>query len=220
MKVWFAIAAAAAVWFQPAHASVLMVDYYGHGPGSLQVRNDPTWFGPTWASGNFSFDLANNQPIAGGLFNSITGDALSGQHFDGFAKLVGNNIEFNLTVSTPGMIDWVDLSLLFPDGFLNGSFPTSLRRSQALSATYSATEEWLYGPSVYISSNGSLSSINFSEPGDVAPLNGLLMASPSFGGGGAPVPEPTTWAMMMLGFLGVGTVLRSRQSRQSTPIYA
>jgi hypothetical protein len=35
-----------------------------------------------------------------------------------------------------------------------------------------------------------------------------------------PVPEPATWAMMLLGFAGVGVVLRRRKAGQVSPAYS
>ena len=53
-------------------------------------------------------------------------------------------------------------------------------------------------------------------------VNGLIVTGPSAGYSGqinfnvAPVPEPATWAMMLLGFLGIGMVVR----RSSRPVLA
>ena len=49
---------------------------------------------------------------------------------------------------------------------------------------------------------------------DFAPDNALLAAS-----GLLPaVPEPATWAMMLLGFAGIGTAMRFRRDRRSRPL--
>ena len=59
------------------------------------------------------------------------------------------------------------------------------------------------------SSNGVTS--QHPEPGIVGVRDSVLF------GGGCSVPEPSTWAMMILGFLGVGFMAYRR--RQSTPAF-
>lgn len=49
---------------------------------------------------------------------------------------------------------------------------------------------------------------------DFAPDNALLAANGLL----PPVPEPATWAMMLLGFAGIGAAMRFRRDRQSRPL--
>ncbi|MDB5428468.1 MAG: hypothetical protein JWP23_3586 [Phenylobacterium sp.] len=49
-------------------------------------------------------------------------------------------------------------------------------------------------------------------------LGSLFSASIPPGGGGGVVPEPATWAMMVIGFGGLGAVLRSKRRRQRLAI--
>lgn len=62
--------------------------------------------------------------------------------------------------------------------------------------------------------------------GDTAYQSGLAFAGVTVGGvevptpGTGAVPEPSTWAMLLLGFFGVGGVLRRRQAGQGTPAIA
>jgi hypothetical protein len=56
------------------------------------------------------------------------------------------------------------------------------------------------------SNNQVISSIDFRTDGDVA-LGQLRI------GGIAPIPEPATWAMMIIGFGGVGAMMRQRRNR-------
>jgi hypothetical protein len=71
------------------------------------------------------------------------------------------------------------------------------------------------GGDVPATSAGIVGEVSFAVTGGTASLTG-------FGGPGAdavnPVPEPATWAMMLVGFGAVGGVLRSR--RKSTVRFA
>ena len=51
-------------------------------------------------------------------------------------------------------------------------------------------------------------------PPSIALLDGVKLFDLTRGGG--PVPEPATWAMMLLGFGGVGAMIRSRRRRALT----
>lgn len=71
----------------------------------------------------------------------------------------------------------------------------------------------LFGPQIF---NGSVANPSFSTgtfvlgAGDGSPA-GFLEVS-------VPVPEPATWAMMLLGFFGVGAMMRHGQRVRSTKV--
>lgn len=58
---------------------------------------------------------------------------------------------------------------------------------------------------------------SFSNPEGRRNYDGFKLESVSFVATGA-VPEPSTWAMMLIGFLGIGGVIRSQRRKQKTMV--
>lgn len=58
---------------------------------------------------------------------------------------------------------------------------------------------------------------SFSNPEGRSNYDGFKLESVSFVASGA-VPEPSTWAMMLIGFFGIGGMIRSRRRRQNVTV--
>ena len=73
-----------------------------------------------------------------------------------------------------------------------------------------------YAPGQQFAGNGDTITLRLSQSFGYSVAGGDFYGSDRLGAvtlGGGAVPEPATWAMMIVGFLGVGAVLRTRRRR-------
>jgi len=152
----------------------------------------------TLNAGGSAGDLA--EATNGTLFLSLAGHAIdaAGNTLDG----VGANI-----------------GTLTPTGFETGLFNVTGGAASAFFDTNSIAA--LFGGNADFEFGSSFSALFPAYPAECPGGQACLRGSADFtgtvsdrtGGGGGPVPEPASWTMMILGFLGMGAVLRRRHER-------
>lgn len=95
-----------------------------------------------------------------------------------------------------------------PPGGVQNSWPMG---------TFSINISWLYGDIDYDKNTNASYKLSWDVGGSVAPMNTTIYIKQGTGGSGAsllptaPVPEASTWAMMLAGFGAVGYSFRTRR---------
>ncbi len=183
MGMKFAFAAVAAVFVaMPAMAGVVVV-------------NGDTTGGPTW-----------NRPLSG-----IPPTGLSA---------VGTNVAYEViefTVSAGGSYDFLSVAEAGFDNFLllyAGSFDPSAPLANALAANDDFPTIGVSGFSYGLTAGLSYFAVSTGFGNDDAGGYQLTISGPgdiTLGGGGV-VPEPASWAMLIIGFGVVGGAMRRRQA--------
>lgn len=169
-----------------------------------------TWTGDI----NWSDTSAQNSTSAGGIAgNFLDGFSTQASNFSSGTLTEAQFLASSLTIagdayssffhisgaySSPTAINGTfshdDGATVYVDGaYAGGSAPETSVVNSAYTLAAGTHNVDLY----YVAGNGTPSVLNFSTPG---------------------VPEPATWAMMLLGFGGVGAAMRRRQTQ--TPIAA
>lgn len=219
--------AAFALTEQPASAGV--VDYTGFddawssappvGPNSLASEqsfvaatgaSNPI----TFAGGSYPADVGvsiNNPYGSSTISNTGTGScgfALCGGDTDGngwFVYLYGGGVTFTLTtpidffgayfagLQVGDTIDWTD---------------SSGAQSVTIPVDYSSGGMAFAG---FTDFGQSITSVTINSPGDIISVDDVLYSSA--------IPEPTTWAMMLIGFVGLGFAgyRRTKQNQLAVP---
>lgn len=195
---------------QPASAAdVIAYTFAGNGIGCrgdcgtvkwAQVERSAGWTG--------RFVLDPSQVTVNG--DGSSSYSFSGQDdFMGFTTLmatsIGNTLSFSYSAVNPGGRYVYTTSLTFAPGALSVAFPSNFSFSDVTASTFTAeTRQSFVSGGVYESFTGSVLFANAS------PLN---LTRARFGDTeiGAAVPEPSTWALMLLGFGAVGYSFRQRR---------
>lgn len=166
-------------------------DVVSTGTGSLNLAS-LTLILSSVANNYLGFEWPNNPSAIVGTgsysvyyFNSVSGPSNFGTGGNAAGSLPSSGGLFGIT---PGGSD-----LFVPQSYVNGS------DSGISTSTYSNTTLASLGitPGAYVYSFGS------GETSDTFTIQA--------GGGVGPVPEPATWAMMLVGFAGVGVTVRRRR---------
>ena len=174
-------------------------------------------------SGNVSFDTALATPFGSGLRFQSSGEDFRSVQNEVTATVMGDTLLLSLGefIIRPdaGLIirETAFLNIVFRDGFLNNTFPTEASFSDVVSSSYTSDYFEEMRRFVSDSSTGTLNrlSITFldrSPPFGTVSLDIVSATTPA-------VPEPATWAMMLVGFDAVGYSLR-KQRRKTTVSYA
>ena len=159
---------------------------------------------PSWTPvGTFSGGTVGNPPPQLGGVIQLFGD----QGND--AGLVTDTITFSAPVTNPVMAIW-SLGQNGIDAQFNFNQPFTIE-SGGPSAEYAGNPITASGETVFgiegngtIQFNGTFSQISWTNP-VYEDWYGFTV--------GAPVPEPATWAMMLVGFAGLGAAMRSRRKQ-------
>jgi hypothetical protein len=181
----------ALVFASAAQAAVTLYDV---------VLNGPTEGTPSLGTGTgtVSYDSVTHQLTVSAIFSGLTGTTTSSHiHAATAAPFTG----------TAGVATQLPTFSAFPLGVTSGSF------SQTLDLTLASS----YNPA-YVTANGGTTAS--AETALVAAMNSgrsyLNIHTNVFPGGEIrgflhPVPEPATWAMMLLGFGAIGCSIRRRR---------
>jgi len=146
-------------------------------------------------SGSFSFIYTGSAPLVVGTHTYLTGANLLSGAFTG-AEIIGPN--FGSTGSVQDAI--------FSGGTV--SFTSDIAQFSPIGDKALSVELTSVLPFLTAAQNDALSSFTAVSTGSFA---SDIAAG---GGGGGGVPEPVTWATMLLGFFGIG--LASRRARRSS----
>lgn len=139
-------------------------------------------------TGSFHFTYDGPTQAVGGVLFTHGANLLSGSFDNAFISgiLGGGVASLNAEVLTTGPITFTSDFATFG----GGDDGISLALNGVL-------------PGLHVSSDGVLAGFNASTTGNFS-------ADEATGGGGGGVPEPATWAMMLVGLAGLGAALRRR----------
>jgi hypothetical protein len=197
----------------PASAATT-IDFESETPGTVAQGTN---------IGGITFTTANGDGLQIGDFGS-QGDGLSlavfsdsdGNFLQGALDLAASAISFEFGNDDPRFTNIGDLATLevFFGASLIDTVTVSLNRDDLMNQTISY-------------SGGTFDNFTFAYTdaagapftGGGTAATGLIEIVDNFQVGGA-VPEPSTWAMLLLGFFGIGGALRRRRSVTTTVSYA
>jgi hypothetical protein len=146
-------------------------------------------------------------PTSGGLIGQVAGGATSNDTFT-FTILGGAPSLFSGQLSTTSLLPNGQGNLNFSNIVLDG-----MAGLFTLTSTAGAPEQWsCCGPggngTVTLADSGTPHTLTYTV---VNTSNVLGTYGGTFNFATAPVPEPATWAMMLLGFGGIGMAMRRRR---------
>jgi hypothetical protein len=202
--IWAALAAVAAVGAASAAQAGTVFD--------TSLSNPPGVF---FGSGNFNthFAVTTVGGIEIGLKSKIRGDATDSIHpvGDVYTIGLGNKVSFDYAV-LPGSVDLTGSStLLSIRNVLTGqhfSFDPSLVGDNAHSGSaYENSEQLAFFPVGFTTALNATYDVTLTLS-NVAGLQGPVSVENWINVGAGGVPEPATWAMMILGVAGIGASLR------------
>jgi hypothetical protein len=147
-----------------------------------------------WAS---DFDTAT-QTFAGTYADTLTFEAMLGQYMSGgYFHSHGGGATFTISAIVDGLNQQI-----YASGPVAGDF--------GLSAI---------GPIAF--SGGTVTGISLQSTSYVGQaFHGFYDQSFTLSAAGGAVPEPATWAMLLLGFMGIGYAMRTRAKGRTTVAYA
>jgi len=193
--ILFGAAVAAAVISAPASAAAF-VQYGFSGWGSGWVQGDPGWHETNMVfGGTIVFDI--EKPYGPISSSSLLDRGVS-----------GDTLWFSTTVYTDrGELPY-SVSFVFEEGTLNGSFPTELD-SASLIGGHIGFQNGGYWPDGIFGTG-----VPDFFTAQLAPE----ATQEEFGISVSAVPEPATWAMMIIGFGAIGGAMRSTRRKQQVAV--
>jgi hypothetical protein len=205
-----------AVSSQQAAATTFFLYFTATGTGTYSSPFTPGIL-PTSATGFINFDLDDAE---NGMF-TYSGVDLIGRTVNASVEVSGDTIGFGAHTEGfllgPGLdIADLELSVVFEPGYLGSSFPTFFDPQKVLSVSYSGQE---LADNKITTSSGFLASIHMGQVGGSPDPDPQVFIS-VFPGALTGVPEPATWAMMLLGFGVCGLAARRRRAKRVTNPYA
>jgi len=213
-----AAAATAALWVQPAAATEVLYSFTGSGTGtSSDFQRQGIPYVETFVTGSVAFDPLAATSSGGGLvFNQTyqtAGPNLIGYSI--YAATIGDQLIFNVTedgTHTPGTyLNSFSLTANFAPGYLGGAFPTTIDPTKLLGGTYTAASNYYGGHGSYLTSFGQLTSLTAQSSSATSPTGTAFVST-----NGVPaVPEPATWATMLIGLFAVAGLLRQGVARRA-----
>ena len=204
------IAAIAALWVQPAKAVDLIYSFTGSGnhlEQSGRFPGLPIFVYEGTVTGAFMFDPSLAVASGDGTVTARGQTAAMGGYSptEYVATISDNRLSLSFSPSSFFDRSDVDIDIWFENGYLSEAFPTAIDFSKVISSHYSFFHHVNIGSGGQSSwGNGSLTSLYSSTEQPAArfsPIPRNLIAS---------VPEPTTWALMLVGFGLMGAALRRR----------
>ena len=203
----FVAASAGALAFVAAPASATV-----RGFDNVTLGSTPTVFTLPGATFGFTYDAAAAAAFDPNTYSVQTTGTGATSAFGGFLGIPLEPSLFftrsNVTIDAnlfPSFAAFPDLSAI-PDSLTGGDL-----------ALRTGTEGNFFFGFARLNGDGTLNFAFESEPNTAitagTAISGPLAIAPS-------VPEPATWAMMLLGFGGIGMALRRRKRLSTTPAYA
>jgi hypothetical protein len=159
--------------------------------------------------------VANSSSTGGLTFNSGTFDQAASNGFLAIGS-GGSTDTLGLISASTVASDWVNVPFSLQVSFTNplGTSPSSALYSALISGSVSSNGaggaffDFNNTPQTFTYNGGSFSffvnDLGISAGDSNLALNGVIRAT-------AAVPEPATWAMMLLGFGGIGMAMRRRR---------
>lgn len=210
MRKWVLAGALWAVAASPASAANLVsYDFSATGPGCYGACFLPTAFSRstlTYAA-NFSLDPALvTRSAGGGSYFSYNGPDGVGAPVSMSAISSGDELYFQYSSRYMSAATYYTASLRFAEGTLGTGFPAAIDFSNVVGGSLRVIEEYDFvSGRVVADFFGTITSVSVRSRLSSLPSGGAYVTDSS---GVPPVPEPTTWALMLFGFGAVGWSLR------------
>jgi hypothetical protein len=200
-----ASASAGVIATESFESPALSVGAIQYGP-AYDLTNDINSTGPASAP-NFTFNGYSGIASNGNAYLPPTPFGLQTAFIQAYPA-AGSNITWNVAGFTPGKT----YTLYFYDAGYGGGADTLDVSAFASSADYTPSSDSIYGLNsltfTATSTSGTIEFLGTSSGGDyVTEIDDLSIVSS--------VPEPSTWAMMMVGLGGLGVGLRVRRRIQA-----
>lgn len=198
MRIPLVTAVVAAVSFA-APAKAVEFIFSAVGSGSTTIQGVSSSY-PAFATGSVHFD-----PIPGAA--SFTQTYFSGAFISVTGNVSDNTLTLNYGVMAgPGnqaYQEHLGLTLNFQPGYLTGIFPTSVDFAYLTSGQVGYSQS-IAASATTMTFNGAVLALSSNQAPAPNPF-AVITITPN-------VPEPATWAMMMVGFGATGAALRRRRA--------
>ena len=181
--------------------------FAGGGSSSLNCRVG--FCGTYAASGGGTFIFT---PDAGAATYSYSGPGYVLTPSTSYAYVSGDNLYFQSIQSrdSGGTEQSFSVAVNFQAGYLTGAFPTVVDFSKIVGSRVSFSEDYSLGYGSSTTAFGPLTSLAVTSTSVISNYGhatALVSTDPYV----APVPEPASWTMMIVGFGAVGFAVRRRQ---------
>lgn len=227
-KIWpLGLLASASAAIMPLQAATpITVQFEGTGSGKSYYQNGPCSENggcDVYNSAQFAltFDADDARASGDGLLAVTAGVDRFGFIYRTLAYLEGDTLFFEARSDLDGRSNPADLhtlfrlSLNFEPGYLGLTFPTSFNEGSLISGQYFASTNGCGPLCSAETSFGTVTHIS-ARLGESNPVNFGYITTTGVGA----VPEPTTWALMLLGFGFIGRALRSAKRHRRGVISA
>lgn len=219
MKLAFVIAVAAATLASPALATTTNIDLSGATTGTTIVAPGAS-FSQTFSGQTVSGSTGISGSPTGPLSLAPSGTIIVADFNPGVSP------ESNSLLSQPDnqgplsvLLDTLANSFTFTMGSSDAGSTVDVRAFDAFGAlTGSTTLTMLSGYNIYsLNGLGTFKGLTFFNNNDPS---GVRFQNMSYNSVAGAVPEPGTWAMMLLGFGAIGLTVRRRRAPASLPLAA